>query len=196
MARVPRRFAIHTCSVLQAVLLGLFILTSELSLAGDTTLLSIGPRYGFSRSEPLLGKRQTEMFDLVDVAATLRLPWSSPLGKSPWTVETRLIANAGTLSALGHTGFVAAVQPDVALTVWKGLLSLDAGVGVAFFSRHEYGTQDFGGPVQLGLTAALQIHPISHAVAGLRFQHFSDAGLYGSKSLGIDLYIIEVGYRF
>ena len=40
------------------------------------TLLSIGPRYGFSLNEPLLGKRQTETFNLVDVAATFRLPWS------------------------------------------------------------------------------------------------------------------------
>jgi len=46
------------------------------------------------------------------------------------------------------------------------------------------------------LTTALQIHPISHAFAGFRLQHFSDAGIYGSHSLGVDLYIIEVGYRF
>ena len=30
---------------------------------------------------------------------------------------------------------------------------------------------------------------------GFALQH-SDAGLYGSHSLGVDLYIIEVGYRF
>ena len=160
------------------------------------TLLSIGPRYGFSLNEPLLGKRQTETFNLVDVAATFRLPWSWPLGQSPWSVETRLITSAGALSAAGKTGFIAAVQPDVALTGWNNFVSIDAGVGLAFLSREQYGSQDFGGPVQLGLTMALQIHPISHAYAGFRFQHFSDAGMYGSDSLGIDLYLIEVGYRF
>jgi len=56
--------------------------------------------------------------------------------------------------------------------------------------------QDFGGPVQFVLTFGLQIHPISHVVAGFRFQHCSDAGMYGSESLGIDMYLIEVGYRF
>ena len=84
----------------------------------------------------------------------------------------------------------------MALSGWNGFVSIDAGIGLAFFGRDQYGTQDFGGPVQLVLTTALQIHPISHAYAGFRFQHFSDAGIYGSDSLGVDLYIIEVGYRF
>lgn len=189
------QFAIQGGS-LTCALLGLFILISEQTFAGDVTLLNIGPRYGFSLNEPLLGKRQTERFNLVDVAATFGLPWSWPLGRSPWSVETRLITSAGALSAAGKTGFIAAVQPDVALTGWNNFVSIDAGVGLAVLGREQYGSQDFGGPVQFGLTMALQIHPISHAFAGFRFQHFSDAGMYGSDSLGIDLYLIEIGYRF
>jgi Lipid A 3-O-deacylase (PagL) len=186
---------------LRFALLGLFILIPEQSIAADTTLLSIGPRYGFSGKEPVLGERQTETFDLVDVAATFRLPWSWPLGESPWSVETRLITSAGALSAAGDTGLIATIVPNVALNGWKGFVSIDAGVGLGFFSRYKYGTQDFGGPVQFVLTAALQIHPISRVFAGFRFQHFSDADIYGSHSdgshsLGVDLYIIEVGYGF
>lgn len=191
----PEQFTIYPCS-LRLALLGLLILISEPSMAGDTTILSIGPRYGFSRNEPLLGKRQTVDFDLVDVAATFRLPWSWPLGKSPWSVETRLITSAGALTAAEDTGLIATVVPNVALSGWKGFVSIDVGVGLAFLGREKYSTQEFGGHLQFVLTTALQIHPISHAFAGFRLQHFSDAGLYGSESLGIDLYIIEVGYRF
>ena len=191
----PEQLAVCSCS-LQFILLGLFILTSEQSIAGDTVLLSIGPRYGFSRNEPLLGKRQTADFELVDVAATFRLPWSWPLGESPWRVETRLITSAGALTAAEDTGLIASVVPNVALSGWKGFVSIDVGAGLGFLGREKYGTQEFGGHVQLVLTTALQIHPISHAFAGFRLQHFSDAGLYGSDSLGFDLYIIEVGYRF
>src|SRR4029450_2597803 len=176
--------------------LGLFILIHAQSFAGDTTLLSIGPRYGFSRKDPLLGKRQTANFALVDVAAIFRLPWSWPLGESPWSVETGLITSAGALSAAGDTGFIPTVVPRVALSGCPGFASIDAGIGLGLFGRDKYGTQDFGGHVQLVLTTALQIHPISHAFAGFRLQHFSDAGIYGSHSLGVDLYIIEVGYRF
>ena len=189
--------AIYACSLRFVLLsLGLFILISEQSIAGDTTLLSIGPRYGFSRNEPLLGKRQTANFDLVDIAATFRLPWSWPLGESPWSVETRLITSAGALIAGEDTGLIATVVPNVALSGWKGLVSIDVGVGVGVLGREKYGAHEFGGHLQLVLTTALQIHPISHAFAGFRLQHFSDAGIYGSESLGFDLYIIEVGYRF
>jgi hypothetical protein len=176
--------------------LGLFILIHAQSFAGDTTLLSIGPRYGFSRKDPLLGKRQTANFALVDVAAIFRLPWSWPLGESPWSVETGLITSAGALSAAGATGFIAAVIPRVAVSGWHGFASIDVGIGLGLFGRDKYGPQDFGGHVQLGLTTALHIHPLSHAFAGFRLQHFSDAGIYGSHSLGVDLYLIEVGYRF
>ena len=177
-------------------LLGLCILIHAQSLAGDTTLVSLGSRYGFSRKDPLLGKRQTAHFALVDVAAIFRLPWSWPLGESPWRVETGLITSAGALNAAGDTGFIATVVPRVALSGWNGFASLDAGIGLGLFGRDHYGTQDFGGHVQCVLTTALHIHPISHAFAGFRLQHFSDAGIYGSHSLGVDLYIIEVGYRF
>jgi hypothetical protein len=165
-------------------------------MAGDTMLLSIGPRYGFSGKEPVLGERQTETFDLVDVAATFRLPWSWRLGESPWSVETRLITSAGALSGAGDTGLIATLVPLVALNGWKRFVSIDAGVGLGFFGREKYGTQNFGGAVQFVLTTALQIHPISHAFGGFRLQHFSDAGVYGAHSLGVDLYIIEVGYAY
>ena len=188
-------FTLHTLITAIAIL-GLFILIHGKSIAGETTLLSIGPRYGFSGKSPLLGKQQTYNFNLFDVAATFRLPWSWPLGESPWSIETRLITSAGALYAAGDTGFIATVVPNVALSGWNGFVSLDVGGGLGFFGRDKYGTQDFGGHVQFVATTALQIHPISHAFAGFRLQHFSDAGLYGSDALGVDLYIIEAGYRF
>jgi hypothetical protein len=158
--------------------------------------VSLGPRYGFSRKEPLLGKRQTANFALVDVAALFSLPWSWSLGESPWRVETGLMTSAGALHAAGETGFIATVVPRVALRGWNGFASMEAGIGLGLFGRDHYGTQDFGGHVQFVLTTALHIHPRSPAFAGFRLQHFSDAGIYGSHSLGVDLYVIEVGYRF
>jgi len=75
-------------------------------------------------------------------------------------------------------------------------VSIDVGVGAGFFSRDQYGAQNFGGPVQIVGTAGILVNPIPHAYAGLRVQHFSDAGIYGSNSLGVDMYIVEAGYRF
>ena len=166
------------------------------SLAEDMVLLSIGPRIGFSGKTPLLGKEQKHFFHMTDVAAVFKLPWSWPLGGNSWGLETRLIASAGLLEAAGDSGLIMTVVPVLALSVWEGLVTFDAGAGAGFFSNYTFGVQDFGGPVQIVATTGVRINPFSHAYTGFRAQHFSDAGLYGSSSLGVDMYIVEVGYRF
>lgn len=164
--------------------------------AGDIALLSIGPRIGLSRDTPLMGKRQTESFRMADVSAVFSLPWSRPLGGDTWSLETRLTASAGVLEGAGDSSLMMTVVPGLALNGWKELVSFDAGGGLAYFSRYKFGEQDFGGPVQFVATMGVRINPFSHAYTGFRLQHFSDAGLYGSSSLGVDLYIVELGYRF
>jgi hypothetical protein len=166
------------------------------SLAGEMSLLSIGPRLGFGEKIPLMGKEQKYYFHLYDVAAVIRLPWSWPLGESTLSLETRLITSAGLLTAAGESGLMMTVVPELALSGWEGLVTFDAGAGAGFFSNYKFGAQDFGGPVQIVATMGVRVNPFSHAYTGFRVQHFSDAGLYGSSSLGVDMYIVELGYRF
>jgi len=166
------------------------------SLAGDIALLSIGPRIGFGEKIPLFGKEAKYYFHLYDVAAVIKLPWSWPLGESMWSLETRLIASAGLLTGANDSGLMMTAVPALALSGWEGLVALDAGVGAGFFSNQTFGVQDFGGPVQIVATMGVRVNPFSHAYTGFRVQHFSDAGLYGSSSLGVDMYIAELGYRF
>ncbi|MEO8046716.1 MAG: acyloxyacyl hydrolase [Nitrospirota bacterium] len=86
--------------------------------------------------------------------------------------------------------------PVLALSGWKGLVTFDTGVGAGLFSNHTFGVQDIGGTAQIIATMGVRIDPFSHAYTGFRIQHFSDAGLYGPSSLGVDMYIAELGYRF
>lgn len=165
-------------------------------LAEDSPLISIGPRIGFSGKSPLLGKEQKHSFFMIDVAAVFRLPWSRSFGNSSFGLETRLITSAGYLAAANDSGLIATIVPDLALTGWNGLVSVDVGGGAGFLTNHTFGTQNLGGPVQIVATAGLRVNPIPHTYAGVRVQHFSDAGLYGTSSLGVDMYIVEVGYRF
>lgn len=166
------------------------------SFAEDISLISIGPRIGFSEKTPLLGKQQKYFFHMTDVAAVFRLPWSWPLSLNSWNLETRLITSAGLLQAAGDSGLIMTIVPDLALGGWDGLVTFDAGAGAGFFSTYKFGEQDFGGPVQIVATIGIRVNPFSHAYAGFRLQHFSDAGLYGPSNLGVDLYIVELGYRF
>jgi len=166
------------------------------SFAEGITLLSIGPRVGFGEKIPLMGKEQKYYFHLYDIAAVIKLPWSWPLGESTWSLDTRLIASAGLLTGANESGLMMTFVPGLGLNGWDGLVTFDAGAGAGFFSNYKFGTQDFGGPVQIVATAGVRVNPFSHTYAGFRIQHFSDAGLYESSSLGVDMYIAELGYRF
>ncbi|TKB53130.1 MAG: acyloxyacyl hydrolase [Nitrospira sp.] len=166
------------------------------SLAGDMALLSIGPRIGFGEKVPLMGKEQKYYFHLYDIAALIKLPWSWPLGESTWSLETRMIASAGLLTGANESGLMMTAVPVLALSGWNGLVTLDTGVGAGFFSNHKFGIQDFGGPVQFVGTSGIRVNPFPHAYTGFRVHHFSDSGLYGPSSLGVDMYIVELGYQF
>ncbi len=177
-------------------LLGVSGPLQDAAIAGDTTLLTIGPRFGFTGQSPFLGQQQKHTFYLTDVAAVFALPWTWSLGASPWRLETRLIASAGILTGGGDAGLLVTGVPLLALSGWERLVSIDAGVGPALFSRDRFGIQDFGGPVQIMATIGVSVAPFARAYAGFRIQHFSDAGLYGPGGLGVDMYLLEVGYRF
>ena len=186
----------HPCFLILLLTLWLSTAICAPSLAEDMALLSIGPRIGFGAKTPLLGKEQKYYFHLADVAAVFKLPWSWPLGGSRWSLETRLIASVGLLTAAGESSLMMTVVPELALNGWEGLVTFDAGAGAGFFSNYTFREQDFGGPVQIVATVGVRINPFSHAYTGFRAQHFSDTGLYGPSSLGVDMYIVEAGYRF
>ena len=165
-------------------------------LAEDSTLITVGPRIGFSGKTPLLGRQQKYSFNLYDIAALWRLPWQWPVGDTDWKLETRLMTSAGALEGAGETGLMATLVPDLALSGWNGLVSLDVGAGAGLFSKYKFGAQDFGGPVQIVATVGIRVTPVAHAYAGFRLQHFSDARVYGPSALGVDMYLVEFGYRF
>jgi hypothetical protein len=186
----------HPRPLILLLALWLSAATCTPSFAEGITLLSIGPRVGFSDKTPLLGKEQKYFFRMADVAAVFKLPWSWPLGESTWNLETRLIASAGLLTAANESGLMTTAVPVLALSGWNGFITFDTGVGAGFFSNHTFGVQDFGGPVQIVATSGVRVSPFPHAYTGFRVQHFSDAGLYGPSSLGVDMYIVELGYQF
>jgi hypothetical protein len=171
------------------------VMPNLLSQAEESTLISIGPRIGFSQKTPLLGKQQREVFRLYDVAAIFRLPWQWPLDAGKWNLRTGLITSVGLLEAAGDAGAMVTAVPDLILTGWNELISFDAGAGAGLFSRHQFGSQNFGGPAQFVATIGIRVSPFTHSYAAFHLLHFSDAGLYGSASVGVDMFIFEGGYK-
>ena len=159
------------------------------------TLIRVGPRVGVSGKSPF-GKDQKEDFQQYDVAAIFGLPWRWQERSYGLKFDMRLLASAGELSAARETSLMATLVPGLAVSSPNGVVTIDAGAGAGFFSNYKFGVQNFGGPVQIVGTAAIGFNPLPDFHAGYRFQHFSDAGVYGSSSLGVDMHIIEIGYRF
>jgi hypothetical protein len=157
-------------------------------------LLGIGPRYGIGGNSPL-GEEQKENFQLYDLAALFRLPWGLPM-TADWALETRLLTSAGELTAAGTSSLMSTIVPCVALTSYQGKFTVDLGLGGGFFTNHRFGVQDFGGPAQIVGTAGIALSLFTGFQAGYRFQHFSDAGMYGPTSLGVDMHIMDLSYRF
>jgi Lipid A 3-O-deacylase (PagL) len=159
------------------------------------TFLGAGPRYGVGGDSPL-GEEQKERFRLYDLAALLKLPWEWRGSSTAYRVETRFIASAGELTAAGQTSFMSTLVPLLALTSPEGAIAIDAGIGPGFFTNYKFGVQNFGGPVQIVGTAGIGFTLFSGFHAGYRFQHFSDAGMYGPASLGVDMHIMDIRYKF
>lgn len=159
------------------------------------TLIRVGPRVGVSGKSPF-GKDQIEDFQQYDIAAVLGLPlgWREPL--SGMRLDMRLHSSAGQLVSLGDTALMVTVVPCLTLSTPSEAVSMDIGAGAGLFSRYKFGAQDFGGPAQIVGTIGFGMNLISDFYTGYRFQHFSDAAMYGSKSLGVDIHLFELNYRF
>jgi hypothetical protein len=157
-------------------------------------LVSVGIRARVS-SDDVLGKEQPEAFYEYDVWAAFRLPWER-YSTSGWGVGTRVLTSAGYLEGAGSGALVVSVLPVVAFGTRDGRLTVDLGAGLAVLSQTEFAQQDFGGPVQGALTFGVGIPVYQRFGVGYRFMHYSDWGAYGPNTIGADLHMVELIYRF
>jgi len=100
------------------------------------------------------------------------------------------------LHAAGENGFIGSTGPGLMFTKWDWNITVDVGTGAVFVSKVHFGRQDFGGPVQILGQGGISYHFPGHMTLGWRFQHFSDASLYGTHNRGVDLHLLELSYRF
>ncbi len=144
--------------------------------------------------QTVLGEDAPEDFEEYDVAANFELPWKS-YSASGWGMGTRLMASAGILRGAGENALVVSLIPELTLGSQDGRFALNFGLGGALFSRHRFGTQDYGGPFQFALTLGVGIPLYKKLGLGYRFLHYSDAGIHGSDTIGADFHMIEFSYR-
>jgi len=181
---------------LRRALLGLVLclVVPGTACAADLRLQSVSIRAQVSNTT-VLGDVAPEEFQEYDAAASLALPWER-YAPSGWGIGTRLMVSAGALRAAGESALVVSFIPVLALGSQDGRFTLDLGAGPALFSRHKFGEQDFGGPLQAALTLGASVPLYKRFGVGYRYLHYSDAGLYGTYTTGADIHMIELSYRF
>ncbi len=169
------------------------LLAPNLSYSEGLSLQSLSMRARVSE-KTLLGEDAPEDFEEYDVSANFGLPLKS-YSTSGWGMGTRLMASAGILRGAGENALVVSLIPELTLGSEDGRFTLDLGAGGALFSRHRFGTQDYGGPFQFALTLGVSVPFYKKLGIGYRFLHYSDAGVNGSDSTGADFHMIEFSYR-
>lgn len=154
------------------------------------SLIAIGVRYGNNA-----GTNERGRVERVDVFGSWRSPLAWELTPG-WDIGARLNASVGAIRSQGETGAVGTFVPTLAIGDTGNGLSVELGAGAALFTKWEYGTvEDFGGPVQFILDGGVNFRVYKRFGLGYRFQHWSDAGIYGAKR-GVDMHMLELSYRF
>lgn len=164
------------------------------SLASDYELLSASAQVRIGE-RTVLGRQSPDSFREYD----LRLSWNTPWERqvlSGLSVGARLLASGGLFEGAGKTAAVASAIPVVALGTQDRRFTVDGGAGLGFLSAHRYAQQDFGGHLQFALTVGIEVPLYRRIGLAYRFMHYSDAGVHGPHTVGADLHMAGLTYRF
>jgi hypothetical protein len=110
-----------------------------------------------------------EDFEQYEMYATYGLPWSWEL-TSGWSLNTRI-------------------------NLSQGLILLDGGISAALLSEHQFGRENFGGPIQFVSHVGISFKLSANLGLGYRFQHMSNASIY-NRNPGLELHMLELSYFF
>ena len=149
---------------------------------------SIGVRAGIDDN------RNDENFKQYEGFATWSLPWSRQWD-SGWAIGTYFEANAGMLRGGGESAFVGSVGPGIYITGFKEKVEISMGINPSIISKHKFGDENLGGPVQVTSHIGLNLNFARYFTIGYHLQHMSNVVFYDHNP-GLNMHMIEVGYRF
>jgi lipid A 3-O-deacylase len=173
------------CIILVLVLIGV----APLPLYGSEIVWrSIGLRGGVNDD------RNDEDFEQYEGFTIWSLPWSHQWDFG-WTLGTYLEANAGILNGGGTSAFAGALGPGIYLAGLEGIVEISIGINPTIISKHKFGDENLGGPIQFTTHVGLNFIFATHVHIGYRLQHMSNAIIY-EHNPGLNTHMIELGYRF
>ncbi len=161
---------------------------TQSAAVNDVGWRSVGLRAGIDDN------RNDEDFKQYEGSASWLLPWHRQWD-SGWRFGTYLEASAGVLRGGGESGFVGSIGPGLYLTGFNNKLDISMGINPTIISKHKFGDENLGGPVEFTSHIGLNLNFARHFTIGYRLQHMSNCVIY-EHNPGLNMHMIEVGYRF
>ena len=157
-----------TCIISALVLIGV---APHPLWGSEIVCQSIGLRGGINDN------RNDEDFQRYEGFAIWLLPWSHQWDVG-WTLGTYFEANAGVLTGGGASAFVGALGPGIYLSGLEGILEISLGINPTIISKHKFGDEKLGGPIQFTSHVGLNFIFADHVHIGYRLQHMSNGIIY------------------
>lgn len=158
----------------------------SLPVLSEAAALEAGLRGGVD------GGGNDENFTLFEANLQKTYPWQKELGAG--VLKPRWNLSLGYLEAAGEGSALVSAGGDLVYELADGLVAFDLGIRPLLISDHSFDDEDLGGALQFGSHAGLALS-IDRFTLSYRFEHISNAGIYGSNP-GINLHLIGVGAKF
>ena len=168
-------------------IVGLIFFIGFPAFAEDGKWDTIGVRAGIGDD------RNNESFSQYEAYATFSLPWRW-VTESQWTIGSFVGVNAGVLTCEGEA-FVGSIGPGAYLMSPGKRFVFSAGIYPTYISEATFGDDDFGETFQFTSAVGVNYNFLRSMTIGYRFQHMSNAGI-SSENPGLNMHMIELGYRF
>jgi len=145
---------------------------------------SIGFRTGINTFHLKNRFRQFEIFVDMD------LPYHKNVSEGA-LLQTKFEVTGGILQNFSQNGLIFSAGPGFELNIIRGVSLIDAGISPTFITRHSFTTNELGGLFNFTSYTGIYFSPFNFLIAGYRFQHMSNAGIY-PQNPGVNLHIIEI----
>lgn len=134
----------------------------------------------------------TRNYSAAELYLLYPLPWQWDAAGG--SLRPRLDGGVTWIESGGDHGGWLAAGADLVYTTGGLPFELEAGFRPAWLVESEYGREDFGGSIQFisHVGATLRFSPFA---LSYRFQHLSNAGIYGENP-GLNLHLFGIGASF
>lgn len=133
-----------------------------------------------------------EHFTLIEAHLQKDCPWQKELGIG--VLQPRWNLSLGYLEAAGDWSALLSAGGDLAYELADGLVVFDIGLRPVLLSDHTFGDESLGGALQFGSHAGVALN-VDRFSLSYRFEHISNAGIYG-RNPGVNMHMIGVGAKF